>query len=85
MNNNDAIHEKWNIEWNKKYDSIEETSSDTWPCKENSRCRNDETATNRLRSGHTLLNHGYLMKGLPVINCELYHSHVITVKHLLTD
>ena len=39
---------------------------------------------NRLRAGHTLLTHGYLVEGLPVPpECKLCHSHAMTVKHLL--
>ena len=40
---------------------------------------------NRLRAGHTLLTHGYLMEGLSVPDTELCHSHTMPVKHLLTE
>ena len=40
---------------------------------------------NRLRASHTLLVHGYLMEDLLVPECELCHSHAMTVKHLVTD
>ena len=49
------------------------------------RCRKDETVINRLKTGHTLLNHGYLLDGLPVPECELCHSHAMNVKHFITD
>ena len=83
---NDAIHQKWNTEWNQKNDKLKEIKPNTRPWKENNRCRKDETVINRLRAGHTLLTHGYRMEGLPVPpECELCHSHTMTVKHLLTD
>ena len=73
-------------EWNEKNDKLKEIKPDTRPWKENDRCRKDETVINRLRAGHTLLTHGYLMEGLPVPpKCELCHSHTMTVKRLLTD
>ena len=83
--NNDVIHEKWNTEWKEKYGRLKEIKPDTRPRKEKKRYGKDETIYNRLRAGQTLLTHGYLMKALPVPECELCHSHVMTVKHLLTD
>ena len=80
----DAIHEKWNTELTEKDDKLKEVKQDNRPWKENNRCRKDETVTNRLRACHTLLTHVYLMESLPVLECELCHSCVMTVKHLLT-
>jgi len=82
---NDAIHQKCNAEWNEKNDKLKEVKPDTQPWKENDRCRKDETVINRLRAGHTLQNHGYLMEDLPVPEYELCHSYAMTVKHLLSD
>ena len=80
-----VTHEKWNTECNENNDKLKEIKPDTWPWKENNRCRKDETVVNRLRAGHILLNRGYLMEDLPVPECELCHSQAMTVKHLLTD
>ena len=35
---NDALHEKWNTEWNEKNDKLKEIKQDTRPWKENNRC-----------------------------------------------
>ena len=40
---------------------------------------------NRLRTGHTLLSHGYLMSSEPVPSCELCHNETVSVKHLLIE
>ena len=72
-------------EWNEKNDKLKEIKTDTRQWRENKRFRIDETVINRLRTGHTLLNLGYLMEGLPVLECDLCHSHTMTVKHHLTD
>ena len=82
---NDAIQGKWNTKWNEKYDKLKEIKPNTQPWKENNRCRKDETVNSRLTVCHTLLTHGHLMEGLPVPECELCHSHALTVKHLLTE
>ena len=83
---NDAIHQKWNAEWNEKNEKLREIKPDNRPWKENDICRKDETVINRLRSGLTLLNHGYLMEGKPVpTESELSHNHTMTVKHLLAE
>ena len=60
----DAMHEIQNTKWNEKNDKLKEIKPDTRPWKENNRCGKDETIINRLRAGHTLLNHWYLMEGL---------------------
>ena len=44
--NNDAIHQKWYTEWNKKNDKLKEIKPDTRPWKQNDSCREDETITN---------------------------------------
>ena len=81
----DAIHQKWNTDWNQKNDKPKEIKPNTRPWKENSRCRKDETVINRLRAGHTLLTREYKMEGLPVPpECELFHNRTMSVKHLLT-
>ena len=83
---NDVIHQKWNAVGNEKKDKLKEIKLDTRPWKKNDRCRKDEAVINSLRAGHTLLTHGYLMEGLPVPpECEMCHSHTMTLKHLLTD
>ena len=82
---NDAIHEKWNIECNEKDDKLKQISSDTRSWKKNNRWRNDKIFIISVRADHTILTHGYLIEGLPVPECELCHSHAMTVKRLLTD
>ena len=52
---NDAIHDKWNTEWNENNDKLKEINPDTRSWKYNKKCRKDETVINRLRTGHTLL------------------------------
>ena len=82
----DVIHQKWNTEWIEKNDKLKEIKPDTRPWKENDRCRKNKTVINRLRVGHTLLTHEYLMEGgLPVPECELCHNHTMTVKQLLNE
>ena len=82
----DVIHQKWNTEWNEKNDNLKEIKPDTRPWTENDKCRKDEIVINRLRAGHTLLTHTYLMEGLPAPpKCELCHNHTMTVKDLLTE
>ena len=81
---NDAVFENWIAEWTEKDDKLKEILSDTQSWKENKRCRMDETVINRIRAAHTPLIHGYLMEGLPMPECELCHSHAMTVKHVLT-
>ena len=49
----DAIHQKWNTEWNEKNNKLKEIKPDTRPRKENNKCRKHETVINRLRAGHT--------------------------------
>ena len=83
--NNEVIYEKWKTEWNEKNENLKEIKADIRPWKENNGCRKDETVINRLRAGHTLPSYGHLMEGQPVPECELCHSHAMTVKHLLTD
>ena len=46
---------------------------------QNNRCREDETFISRLRTGHILLTHGYMMEGLSVPECELCHNRAMTV------
>ena len=81
--NNYAIHVKWSTEWNDKDDKLKDIEPHTRLLKEHDRCRKDETVISRLRAGHTLLTNGYLMEGLPVLECEQCHNHAMTVKHLL--
>ena len=81
----DALHVKRNTEWNEKEDKLKEIEPDTQSWKKNNRYRKDKTNINRLRTDHTLLTHGYLMEGLPMSECELYHRHALNVKHLFTD
>ena len=38
---NDAIHQKWNTEWNEKNDKLKEIKSNTRPWKGNNKCRKD--------------------------------------------
>ena len=82
---NDAIHEKWITEWNEKNEKLKEIIPDTRPGKENNRYRKDETVINRIRARHAFMIRGYLMEGLPLPECTVYHSHAMTVRHLLTD
>ena len=82
---NETIHQKWNTEWNETNDKLKVNKPVTWSWKEMDRCRKDETVINRLRAGHALLTHGYLMEDLPMPECELCHSHAMTVKHLITE
>ena len=63
---NDFIHEKGNTEMSEKNDRLKEIKPDTQLLKEKNKCRKDETVIKRLRFGHTLLTHGYLMEGLRV-------------------
>ena len=51
----------------------------------NKRCRKDETVINRVRAAQTIMTHGSVMEGLPLLECELRHSHAMTVKYLVTD
>ena len=81
----EAIHGKWNAEWNEKKNWLKDTKPETRPLKENNRCRFHENVINRLRASHTLLTHWYLIEGLPVPDCELCRTHAMTVKHLITD
>ena len=81
---NDAIHEKLNTEWNEINDELK-TNETRYLSPEKNRCRNDETVINRLRAGHTLLTHGYLIESLPVPGCELCHSHAMTVNTFFWD
>ena len=81
----DAIHEKWNTEWKEKNDNFKEIKPDTPPWKENTIFRKDETVVYKLKAGHTLLTHGYLIEGLLVPKCELCHSHAMTVKYFLAE
>ena len=37
--NNDAVHEKWNTEWNEKNCKLKENKPDAQPWKENDRCK----------------------------------------------
>ena len=67
--------------WNEKNDLLKEIKLDTRPWKEK-----DETVINRLRAGHTLLTHGYLMDGIAVLpQCKLCHNHTMTLKLHLTE
>ena len=65
--------------WNEKDNKLKEIKPDTRPWKKNRR-RKDETVNKRLRAGHTILTHTYLMEGLTVPQVELCHG-----QHLLTD
>ena len=58
-----------------------------WIYKE--RCtRRDEVVINRVRMGHTLFTHEYLMKDdLPdvALHCELCNSAILTIKHIMVE
>jgi len=43
----------------------------------------ENAVINRLRTGHTLLSHGYLMSSEPVPPCELCPNATMSVKHLI--
>jgi len=45
----------------------------------------ENAVINRLRTGHTLLSHGYLMSSEPVPPCELCQNETMSVKHLLIE
>ena len=68
----DAIHQ-----WNEKNAKFKKIKPNTLSGKENDRCGKDETVINRLRAGHTILTHGYLMEGLPVPECDMCCIHAM--------
>ena len=47
--------------------------------------RKNEIVINRLRAGHTLLTHIYLMEGYPVAPCEFFSKRQNNSKHLITS
>ena len=53
------------------------------------RCtRRDEVVINRVRIGHTLLTHGYLMNDdVPDVapHCKLCNSAILTIKHIMLE
>uniref|UniRef100_A0A2P2HXV0 ribonuclease H n=1 Tax=Hirondellea gigas TaxID=1518452 RepID=A0A2P2HXV0_9CRUS len=83
----EAIRQKWNQLWRESGQKMVEIRPDIGPWKtEGTLKRRDEIVTNRLRAGHTLLTHGYLMDNtVPDIApyCELCNESSLTVKHVL--
>ena len=47
----------------------------------------DEVLINRLKMGHTLLTHGYLMNDVPDVapHCKLCNSAILNIKHIMLE
>ena len=80
---NKVINEKWNQGWIRENDKFKRIKPDAKPWKEKFTSRKNKTVINGLRTGHTLLVHRYLMKGLPVPQCELCQNDTMAAKHFI--
>lgn len=82
----DAIRRRWNHVWSQTGQKLMEIRATTGLWKsEGSLGRKEEVVLNRLRAGHTLLTHGYLMDNTvfdiaPV--CELCNEASLSIKHV---
>ena len=81
------IEADWSEEWKKKRQKLSAVKGDATPWKSiKTTCRRDEVVINRLRAGHCLATHRYLMEGpdAPPV-CEQCNNAVLTVKHMLLE
>ena len=84
-----AVLEKWNGEWQTTDQKLKEIKQRVGPWRPRERrSRREEVVVNRLRAGHCLLTHGYLMENngpqIPPI-CGFCNDAILTVKHLLIE
>ena len=87
----EGLKDIWQDEWHNSGNKLLLIRDDVSKIPSNANFnRKDEVVCNRLRVGHTLLTHGYLMErdrdiqGIPQ-PCELCMNHVMSVKHVLVD
>ena len=82
------IEEAWTNEWRGTARKLKEIKKEPTPWKIIKTVRREEVIVNRLRAGHCLATHGYLMDNeqidVPPI-CEGCNNAILTVKHMLVQ
>ena len=84
-----ALVERWIQRWKTCRDKLREIIPVPWIWTDGERCkRRDRVAIKRVRIGHTLLTHGYLMNDdVPDVapHCELCNNVILTVQHIMLE
>jgi ribonuclease HI len=84
----EAVSEEWRRRWDDSKGKLWEVRPSVGPWRRfRGGRRTDQVKLNRLRIGHTLFTHGYLMENVqqPPPPCDFCYNTVISVKHVLTE